>query len=49
MGRRRDAGSGTKEHGTMEREYDKELLDFIQNSPSVYHMIAGQKQRLLAA
>ncbi|MBS6354905.1 MAG: M18 family aminopeptidase, partial [Oscillibacter sp.] len=33
----------------MEREYDKELLDFIQNSPSVYHMIAGQKQRLLAA
>ena len=33
----------------MERAYDKELLDFIQNSPSVYHMIAGQKQRLLAA
>ena len=33
----------------MERAYDKKLLDFIQNSPSVYHMIAGQKQRLLAA
>lgn len=33
----------------MERVYDRELLDFIQSSPSVYHMIAGQKQRLLAA
>ena len=33
----------------MERAYDQELLEFIQNSPSVYHVIAGQKQRLLEA
>ena len=33
----------------MERAYDQELLEFIQNSPTVYHVIAGQKQRLLEA
>ena len=33
----------------MEQAYDQELLEFIQNSPSVYHVIAGQKQRLLEA
>ena len=33
----------------MERDYDRELLDFIQNHPSVYHVIEGQKQCLLEA
>lgn len=33
----------------MERDYNRELLDFIQGHPSVYHVIEGQKQRLLEA
>ena len=33
----------------MERAYDQELLEFLRNSPSVYHVVAGQKQRLLEA
>lgn len=32
----------------MERNYDKELLDFIQAAPSAYHVIEEQKKRLLA-
>ena len=33
----------------MERDYDRALLEFIQRHPSVYHVIEGQKQRLLEA
>ena len=33
----------------MERDYNKELVDFIQNHPSVYHVIEGQKRVLLDA
>ena len=33
----------------MKCNYDKELLDFIQASPSAYHVIEEQKKRLLAA
>ena len=32
----------------MERNYEKELLDFIQAAPSAYHVIEEQKKRLLA-
>lgn len=33
----------------MERDYNRELVDFIQNHPSVYHVIEGQKRLLLDA
>ena len=33
----------------MEKNYDRALLDFIQQHPSVYHVIDGQKQLLQAA
>ena len=33
----------------MEKAYDRELLDFIQSHPSVYHVIEGQRQKLLEA
>lgn len=33
----------------MERDYSRELLRFIQNHPSPYHVVEGQKQRLLEA
>lgn len=33
----------------MEQDYSRELLRFIQNHPSPYHVVEGQKQRLLEA
>lgn len=33
----------------MEKNYSKELLSFIEQHPSVFHMIEGQKQMLLDA
>lgn len=33
----------------MERDYSRELVRFIQQHPSVYHVIEGQKQALLDA
>ena len=33
----------------MERDYNRELLRFIQQHPSVYHVIEGHRQILLEA
>lgn len=33
----------------MEHNYDREMLEFIQENPSSYHVIEGQKRRLLEA
>ena len=33
----------------MERDYSGELLRFIQEHPSVYHVIEGQRRILLEA
>ena len=33
----------------MEHNYDREMLEFIQRNPSSYHVIEGQKRRLLEA
>lgn len=33
----------------MQRDYDQELLDFIQHHPSPYHVVEGQKRYLLDA